>query len=206
MDWLSPLSGLVGALVGAAASYLGTHQAQARALIDARQARVEAKQDAAVLLLSDGFAQLRRHIRTVPEYTRRAMDEQDLQQLVAAEAAWDHQLHDLLGPVRIAAETMRDEKLRGRLEEVVSMLEQWEYELEYAYFQNQRTWILGGIVDHAVACVGAWQREDAMPEPNTAYRRAKQSVEVREEEWRLTREAQEEELRRQAQGDGNTDS
>ncbi|MGW3630608.1 hypothetical protein ACWD7F_10665 [Streptomyces sp. NPDC005122] len=206
MDWISPLSGLVGALVGAAASYLGTHQAQARALADARQARVDAKQDAAVVLLSDAFAQLHRHIRSVPEETRVTMDSQALQEFVAAETAWDQQLHDLLGPVRIAAETMRDKKLRDRLHDVVSMLEQWQYELEYAYYQSRRAWVLGGIVDHAVACVGAWQREDVIPEPNSSYRRAKESLESHAEEWRLTQEAQDEERRRQNQPEGNADS
>ncbi|MDX2595290.1 hypothetical protein PV343_24025 [Streptomyces sp. WI03-4A] len=205
MDWLSPLSGLVGAIVGAAASYLGTHQAQARAIKDARQSRVEAKQDAAVLLLSNGFAELHKHIRSVPESSQPHLGTQALQELAAAQAAWDRQLRDLLGPVRIAVEAMRDKELRHRLQEGVSLLEQWEYELEYAYFQSRRAWVLGGIVDDAVACVGAWQREDAMPEPNNAYRRAKESVETHEEEWRLTLEAQEEDRREQARREGRAD-
>ncbi|MEU7426691.1 hypothetical protein [Streptomyces sp. NPDC040750] len=146
MDWLSPLSGLVGAIAGAAASYLGTHQAQARAIKDARQTRVEAKQDAAVLLLSHGFAELHRHVRSVPEASQPDLDVEALQELAAAEAAWDRQLHDLLGPVRIAVETMRNKELRDRLQEAVSLLEQWEYELEYAYRRSRRVWVLGGIV------------------------------------------------------------
>lgn len=206
MDWLPPLSGLVGAIVGAAASYLGTHQAQARAIKDARQTRVEAKQDAAVLLLSNGFAELHRHIRSVPEASQLDRGMEALQELARTEAAWDRQLHDLLGPVRIAVETMRDKELRDRLQEAVSLLEQWEYELEYAYRLSRRTWVLGGIVDHAVACVGAWQREDAVPEPNSAYRRAKESVEAHEAEWQLTLEAQEEERREWAQREGSADS
>ncbi|MFF2250350.1 hypothetical protein [Streptomyces sp. NPDC058142] len=205
MDWISPLSGLVGAIAGAAASYLGTHQAQARAIKDARQTRVEAKQDAAVLLLSNGFAELHRHIRSMPEASQPDLYMEALQELAAAEAVWDRQLHDLLGPVRIAVETMRNKELRDRLQEGVSLLEQWEHELEYAYHQSRRAWVLGGIVDHAAACVGAWQREDAMPEPNSAYRRAKESVEAHEEEWQLTLEAREEEQREQAQREGSAD-
>jgi hypothetical protein len=196
----------VGAIAGAAASYLGTHQAQARALKDARQARVEAKQDAAVVLLSDGFAQLHRHIRSMPESSQPHLNIEGLRELAAAEAAWDRQLHDLLGPVRIAVETIRDKELRVHLQEIVSQLAQWEYELEYAYFRSRRAWVLGGLVDHAVECVGAWQREEALPEPNWAYRRAKESVEAREEEWRHTQEAQEEERREQAQREDSTDS
>ncbi|MFD3731465.1 hypothetical protein [Streptomyces sp. NPDC058632] len=206
MDWLSPLSGLVGAIAGAAATYLGTHQAQARALKDARQARVEAKQDAAIVVLSDGFAQLHRHIRSVPEISQPNLDMEGLRELAAAEAAWDRQLHDLLGPVRIAVEAIRDKELRVRLQEVVSQLAQWEYELKYAYYRSRRAWVLGGLVDHAVECVGAWQREEALPEPNWAYQRAKESVETREEEWRLTLEAQEEERREQTQREGSADS
>ncbi|MEU5332121.1 hypothetical protein AB0G51_02145 [Streptomyces asoensis] len=192
MDWLSPLSGLVGAVVGAAASYLGTHQAQARALKDARRARVDAKQDAAVVLLGNGFAELHRHIRSMPDPSPPDMDVNELQELAAMEAAWDRQLHDLLSPVRIAVETMRNKELRARLQEAVRLLEQWEYEIEYAYFRSRREWVLGGIVDHAVACIGAWQREDVMPEINWAFRRAKESVELKNEEWQYAREAAEE--------------
>lgn len=206
MDWISPLSGLVGAIAGAAASYLGTHQAQARALKDARQARVEAKQDAAVALLANGFAELHRLIRSVPEASHPNLSMQGLQDLAEAEAAWDRQLHDLLGPVRIAIETMRDQELRSRLQEVVRLLQQWEDALEYAYHRSRRAWVLGGIVDHAVACVGAWQREDAMPEPNWAFRKAKESAELREEEWQYAREAEEEYRREQTQRESDTDS
>lgn len=83
-----------------------------------------------------------------------------------------------LGPVRDPAAPLRGQVRRV----VVGLLEQWEYELEYAYHRSRRTWVLGGIVDHAVACVGAWQREDVMPEPNLAFRRAKESAELKEEE------------------------
>lgn len=195
MDWLSPLSGLVGAVAGAAASYLGTHQAQARALKDARQARVDAKQDAAVVLLCNGFAELHRHIRSMPDSSPPGMSVSELQELAATEAAWDRQLHDLLSPVRIAIETMRSKELRARLHEVVKLLERWEDEIAYAYFQSRREWVLGGIVDHAVACIGAWQREEVIPEINWAFRRAKESVESKNEEWQYAREAAEEESR-----------
>ncbi|MFF4227745.1 hypothetical protein [Streptomyces sp. NPDC001820] len=205
MDWLSPLSGLVGALVGAAASYLGTHNAQARALADARQARVDSTQDAAIAVLANVFAELHRHMRSVPEENRRQMDRQAREELAAAERAWDGQLRDLLGPVRIAIETLRDKGLRDRLQGVIGLLESWDDDLEYAY-RSQRSWVLGGLVDHAVACVGAWQREEAMPEPNLAVQNAKKSAQLKDEEWQLTCEAADEYRREQAQREDNVGS
>lgn len=202
MDWLSPVSGLVGALVGAAASYFGTHKAQAKALEDAKQARLEAKQDAAVAALADTFGQLQRHVRHVPQARERGLDREQLEQLAAVRQAWDQELEDIIGPARIAVEAIRNEDLRALLHEAMELLDSWQSGLEYAYHGRSRSWVLSGVISHAVACVGAWQREERLPEPSFAFREARSSLELKREEWQHADEAEEEYRREQrAQGE-----
>ncbi|MFJ4700625.1 hypothetical protein ACIP5N_21395 [Streptomyces sp. NPDC088768] len=197
MDWLSPVSGLVGALVGAAASYLGTHKAQAKALEDAKQARLEAKQDVAVAVLADTFGQLQRHVRHLPQAREPFLNRAQSEQLAAVRQAWDQELEDLIAPARIAVETIRDEELRALLHEAMELLGEWQSGLEYAYYGRSRSWVLSGVISHAVACVGAWQREERLPEPGFAFREARSSLEQKREEWQHAHEAEEEHRREQ---------
>jgi hypothetical protein len=197
MDWLSPVSGLVGALVGAAASYFGTHKAQARALEDARQARLEAKQDAAVATLADTFGKLQRHVRDIPQRRGRGLNREQLEQLADVEQVWDQELEDTISPARIAVEAIRNAELRARLHETMELLDSWQSGLEYAFHGRSRSWVLGGVISHAVACVGAWQREEPLPEPNFAFQEARSSLEMKREEWQHADEAEEEYRREQ---------
>ncbi|WP_405803754.1 hypothetical protein OG729_01590 [Streptomyces sp. NBC_00210] len=148
MDWLSPVSGLVGALVGAAATYVGAHQAQARALAEARQARLEAKQDTAVATLADTFGKLQRHIRDVPGARERGLDAEASAEFTAARQTWDQKLEDLTGPARIAVGVIRDEAVRARLRETLDVLDAWQSGLEYAYRggARSRAWVLRGVL------------------------------------------------------------
>lgn len=54
--------------------------------------------------------------------------------------------------------------------------EEWDSRLVYALHGRSRSGVLRGVIAHAVACVGAWQREDALPEPNHAFREARESM------------------------------
>ncbi|MFF1272708.1 hypothetical protein ACFVZC_04735 [Streptomyces marokkonensis] len=199
MDWISPVSGLVGALVGAAASYLGTHRAQVKALADARQARLEAKQDTAVATLADTFGKLQRHVRDVPGARERGLDPKESAAFTAARLAWDQKLEDLTAPARIAVGVIRDEALREHLYQALDLLDGWQSGLEYAYRggAHSRAWVLRGVLSHAVECVGAWQREEPLPEPNQAYCDAVESMELKREEHELTAQAEAEYRREQ---------
>ncbi|HET9379935.1 MAG TPA: hypothetical protein VFP69_03780 [Streptomyces sp.] len=199
MDWISPVSGLVGALVGAAASYGGTRQAQNKALADARHARLEAKQDTAVAMLADTFGKLQRHVRDVPGARRRGLDAEESAAFTAARQAWDQTLEDLTAPARIAVGVIRDETLRGRLYQALDLLDGWQSGLEYAYRggARSRAWVLRGILSHAVECVGAWQREEPLPEPNHAYSDAVESLELKREQAEATARAEAEYRREQ---------
>jgi hypothetical protein len=205
MDWISPVSGLIGALVGATATYVGTHQAQAKALAHARQARLEAKQDTAVATLADTFGKLQRHVRDVPGAQERGLDTEESAAFTAARQTWDQKLEDLTAPARIAVGVLRDEALRARLYQTLDLLDSWQSGLEYAYRggARSRAWVLRGVLSHAVECVGAWQREEPLPEPNHAYSEAVESLEWKREEHEATAKAEAEyrqEQRAQAQG------
>ncbi|MEU2500267.1 hypothetical protein ACPCC5_27305 [Streptomyces pseudogriseolus] len=202
MDWISPVSGLVGALVGAGLSYLGTHRAQAKALADARLARLQAKQDQAVTTLAETFGDLQKHVREVPGEWEPGMDAGAAAAVTAARQAWDEKLQDLIAPARLAIGVIRDKKLRRRLNETMNLLEEWESGLVYAFHGRSRVGVLRGVIAHAVECVGAWQREEALPEPNHAFREARVSMQAKRDEWEAIAEAQEEDrLRRRAERD-----
>lgn len=199
MDWISPVSGLVGALVGAAATYVGTHQAQAKALADARLARLEAKQDTAVATLADTFGKLQRHVRDVPDARKRGLDAEESAAFTAARQTWDQELEDLTAPARVAVGVLRDEALRARLYQALDLLDAWQSGLEYAYRggARSRAWVLRGVLSHAVECVGAWQREEPLPEPTYAYNEAVASLELKREEHEATAQAEAEYRREQ---------
>ncbi|MDX2820869.1 hypothetical protein Sipo8835_10765 [Streptomyces ipomoeae] len=204
MDWLSPVSGLVGALVGAGLSYLATHSAQAKALADARQARLEAKQDQAVTTLATAFGDLHKHVRSVPDDREPGMSAEDAAMLTAARQAWDEKLQDHIAPARLAIGVIRDRQVRHRLNEAMTLLEVWDSGLVYAFHGRSRVWVLRGVISHAVDCVGAWQREEALPEPNRAFAQARESLAAKQDEWEAIAEAEEEDRRRRrAQREGN---
>ncbi|MEU6733316.1 hypothetical protein ABZ929_08925 [Streptomyces physcomitrii] len=207
MDWLSPVSGLVGALVGAGAGYFGTRQAQSRALAAERQARLDAKQDVATATLSDTFGKLQRHVREVPGPHELAPHTEEFAESDAAERTWDQKLEDLTAPARIAVGVLRDEALRARLHQSLDLLDAWQSGLEYAYrgraSARSRAWVLRGILSHAVECVGAWQREEPLPEPNEAYGHAVESLELKREQAESVAEAEAQYVReRRARGRG----
>ncbi|WP_435238208.1 hypothetical protein [Streptomyces sp. YPW6] len=195
MDWLSPVSGLVGALVGAGVSYLATHQAQAKALADARQARLQAKQDQAVTTLAAAFGELHQHVRSVPADYGPGMSDEAAAALTAARKTWDERLQDHIAPARLAIGVIRDSKVRHRLKEAMNLLEVWDSGLVYAFHGRSRVWVLRGVISHAVDCVGAWQREEPLPEPNRAFAEARESLAIKRDEWEAIAEAEEEDRR-----------
>lgn len=192
MDWISPVSGLVGALFGAAATYGGTRQAQNKALADARQARLQAKQDQAVTTLAKAFGDLHKHVRNVPGDREPGMSAEEGAALTVARQTWDEKLQDHIAPVRLAIGVIRDRKVRHRLNEAMNLLEVWDSGLVYAFHGRSRVWVLRGVISHAVDCVGAWQREEALPEPNRAFGEARESLAAKRDEWEAIAEAEEE--------------
>ncbi|GIJ57156.1 hypothetical protein [Virgisporangium aurantiacum] len=203
MDWLSPVSGFVGTVVGAGVSYFATRQAQANTVADARQARLQAKQDQAVTALAAAFGALHQHARHVPNDRERWTGNEEAAALRATCDTWNEQLQNHIAPARIAIGVIRDSHLRHRLDEAMKLLETWNSGLENAFHGRDRVWLLRGIIAHAVDCVGAWQREEPLPEPNHAFARARDSLATKEDEWEAEAEAREEERQRRAAAPGD---
>ncbi|MFE9023959.1 hypothetical protein ACFYNL_36105 [Streptomyces sp. NPDC007808] len=86
----------------------------------------------------------------------------------------------------------------------MTLLEVWDSGLVYAFHGRSPVWVLRGVISHAVDCVGAWQREEALPEPNRAFGQARESLAANRDEWEAIAEAEEEDRpRRRPQRDGN---
>jgi hypothetical protein len=176
MDWTSVVIPIGSTLVGAYASYLGTSSAQKKALAAARQARVDANQDAGVAALSESFTAILRHVRTMP---RLSIGEHQSTALNVAwkdgqeKERWSETLQDLVGSARMAAHTLRDERVRLTLLEVFDLLEEWE-NLDDAYHAHYGPQVvLRAVADQGVLCLAAFQREEQLPAPTKVYRDTK---------------------------------
>ncbi|MBR7832477.1 hypothetical protein KDL01_04365 [Actinospica durhamensis] len=182
MDWTSvaiPLgSTIVGTLVGAYATYRGTDTAQKKELAAARQARVDANQDAAIAALTASFADILRHVRAIPRPSADTRHQGDIEAAWKDEREkelWSGKLWDIVGPSAMAARTLRDERVRLALLEVFNLLEDWEL-LFYTYSAYGAPWfVLHAIAEHGVLTLTAFQREERLPAPGEVYRDAKDS-------------------------------
>ncbi|SRR6266545_629909 len=114
MDW-SPLSGFVGALLGASASYFGSRQVLNQQLKDNRQARGEAERRAVTAALSQALTALLEHVALMPggQVTWRGdFDLEEREGLRAPLEAWDQQWQPLIRSARMAALEVRSAELR----------------------------------------------------------------------------------------------
>jgi hypothetical protein len=189
MDWLTPLTGFVGVVVGAATSYASTHQAQKQQLADARLARDEAERAAVVAANAQALTALLGHIRKMPpDSSLPEVQPADYEQLLMSEEAWWSELLEYIEPARVAALEVRDEELRTLIVEGLTWIHDCQY-LNLGLYRRSRDWLLMGTVHHLIACVFSWRRGDAaMPEPNGRYKRLKEAWEYDEEVRRIEAE------------------
>lgn len=189
MDWLTPLTGLVGVVVGAATSYVSTHQAQKQQLADARLARDEADRAAVVAANAQALTALLSHIRKMPpDSSLPEVATAEYEQLAAQEEVWWKELLEYMEPARVAALEVRDEELRTLIVDGLTWIHECQY-FNLGPYRRSREWLLMGTVHHLIACVFAWRRGDAdMPEPNGRYKRLKEAWEYEEEVRRIEAE------------------
>jgi FtsZ-binding cell division protein ZapB len=115
--------------------------------------------------------------------------------LTAVRQTWDEKLQDHIAPAQLAIGVIRDMMVRHRLHEAMNLLETWDGGLVYAFHNRSRVWVLRGDVSHAVDTVGAWQREEELPEPSSAFMEARESLAARRDEWKAIAEAEKEDRR-----------
>ncbi|MFG2775942.1 hypothetical protein [Streptomyces sp. NPDC048350] len=194
MDSISPVSGLVGAVVGASASSITTVRVLKAQLSDARMARADAERASIVASLAKGLEALEEHARLVPEKTQRPRGEDAREFRMRqheAEKQWEGIWHVKLHAVKIGALEIRHEVLRGRLLDNIKYGDSLHM-LEYATHEHGRRWVLRGLVEDMTQCLFAWRREEPdLPEPQRAVREAKESFEQKTEEWEINAEAEE---------------
>ncbi|MDI6407829.1 hypothetical protein QLX52_03055 [Streptomyces albus] len=124
------------------------------------------------------------------------MSNEEAAALTAVRKTWDEQLQGHIAPARLATGVIRDSKLRHRLNEAMNLLEVWDSVLVYAVHGQSPAWVLHRVIAHAVDCVGAWQREEPLPDPNDAFTEARKSLASKQDEWEAIAEAEEEERQR----------
>ncbi|WP_327409900.1 hypothetical protein OG458_28530 [Streptomyces sp. NBC_01281] len=186
MDWLTPLTGFVGVVVGAATSYVSTHQTQKQQLADARLARDEAERAAVVAANAQALTALLSHIRNMPpDSSLPEVQRAEYEQLFAREEAWWNEMLEYIEPARVAALEVRNEELRTLIVDGLTWIHDCHY-FDLGLYQRSREWMLMGTVHHLIACVFSWRRGDtAMPEPNGRYKRLKEVWEYEEEVRRI---------------------
>ncbi|MFF5918610.1 hypothetical protein ACFY8C_09705 [Streptomyces flavochromogenes] len=192
MDWITPLTGFVGVVVGAATSYASTRQTQKQQLADARLARDEAERAAVVAANAQALTALLGHIRKMPPASSLPeVAAAEYEQLVAREEAWWKELLEYMEPARVAALEVRDEELRSLIIDGLMWIHECQY-FNLGPYGRSREWLLMGTVHHLIACLFAWRRSDpAMPEPNGRYKRLKEAWEYEEEVRRIEAEERE---------------
>ncbi|MFF9017214.1 hypothetical protein ACF09C_30145 [Streptomyces sp. NPDC014870] len=162
--------GLGGALVGAALSFQGTVYQQKKLAGERRQ---EAEGTAAAALVGE-LIRMRQHLAAMPaEYDRgQARDRIAWVGLMtsARESEWHRGFEEIFAPAEAAARTLRNPILRERLLHVLTMLDNW-WALNTVNPGAMTKRSMREMINHALEWLGAWQREDPIPEPDTSYLR-----------------------------------
>jgi hypothetical protein len=160
--WIAGLSGLGGALVGAAgaiwASWLQRKHEEKRAREEREAARHDAAYDdavQAVLKVKDFF---RRKWRDVHE------DD------------WEHQLYSELDRLRLAALSFTSPDLRERLEEGAETLRAWQAVTHMRPNRSDRPRLVNRTVEHLLTVLGDYRRGETIPEPTEEYAEAREAV------------------------------
>ncbi|MFD7324854.1 hypothetical protein ACFV9D_27840 [Streptomyces sp. NPDC059875] len=88
----------------------------------------------------------------------------------ARESEWNRGFEEIFAPAEAAARTLRNPALRERLLHVLDMLNHW-WALNSVNpgVMNKRS--MHEMINHALEWLGAWQREDPIPEPGAPYLR-----------------------------------
>ncbi|MEU6124843.1 hypothetical protein [Streptomyces sp. NPDC047123] len=186
MDWISPLTGLLGVLVGGLITWRTSTTALDRQLQEAKEARRESERITVATGLSAALAALETQAAKTPPDTRRYADPDLTHEAIRrehrAEQEWEARWETLLRAVRMAALEVRDAPLRRRLLDATTYLQSLRM-MEYAFPHANRAWFLRTAVDHLIECVYAWRRGDTPPPAHTALDDLRHSYELRVEEY-----------------------
>ncbi|MGW7090038.1 hypothetical protein ACWGH2_42015 [Streptomyces sp. NPDC054871] len=165
MDWISPLSGLAGALIGGGASLLASRQqlrAQAQFKeLDLNVARLD-QEDAARQRITEVLAP--RLARLSDAYREGIAQGPDGQESVFwASAVLDAEL---------AALEIPDQELRDLMSDSLHALRYWRSNFRNVQPHRQP---VPAVLGHMVQCLFAWRRGEPLPEPSAAFEAAQEA-------------------------------
>lgn len=145
------------------------------------EAQKGAAENSAAATLAAELIRIRQHVNVLPDalVSRQSEDPQAATQVLvqAIQSEWHAILEQLIVPAEVAARILRDEEIRARELEILDLLGKWPaLNLQKAALMNRYS--MREIVNNALECVGAWQRQDGIPLPA-------QSLIAAREVWRI---------------------
>ncbi|QQM38627.1 hypothetical protein [Streptomyces liliifuscus] len=166
MDWVSPLSGLVGALIGGGASLYGG-RAQVRAQLDLKNAEMvaasaeqeDAERGRIAAALGPRLLELTRVYRAVGAEFSDGRENPDWPMLVM--------------DAELAALEIPDRELRELMADALKAVEHWSSSFRNVNGRPSR--LIPVVLDHLMQCLFAWRRGDELPEPSQAFENAQES-------------------------------
>ncbi|MBG0854625.1 hypothetical protein I2W78_22970 [Streptomyces spinoverrucosus] len=161
--WLPAIFGVVGTLLGALASGATSflvQKHQAKAALDLRRTEAEL---AAMTSLESGLWEISQYARSAPSENVKHWSD-------AERAAWGKPIHDLIGPLSIAARGVRNSEVRQRLVDILHMIENWGAMSRRAHPIRY----VPPLVEHALDCLGALRRGDQVSLEDEAYKQLKE--------------------------------
>ncbi|MFG2650969.1 hypothetical protein [Streptomyces sp. NPDC048436] len=179
-EWIAGAFGLGGTVIGGGASFAGTAWQQRKAA----EAGKEAAENSAAATLAAELVRIRQHLNALPDglVSRPSENKSEATQVLvyAIQSDWHAKLGNLIVPAEVATRILRDADIRGRELEIFDLLGRWPI-LNFQQAAIMNRYSMGEIVNHALECAGAWQRQDEMPPTAPALIAAR-------EVWRILRE------------------
>ncbi|MFJ9729615.1 hypothetical protein ACIRP3_43550 [Streptomyces sp. NPDC101209] len=157
-DNFGAILGVAGTLLGALVAFLGI-----RYQVD-KQHR-ETQVDYATKECGRALMSLMRRFRKEP----------------TADSEWEDAVADQLDALKLTSPLFRDKALRDRLANTVSIVESWHYTVfdqpnrdEY----DAASPTILAVIKHAIDCIGAHRRGDAIPAPSAAFVEAQSNIDA----------------------------
>ncbi|GAA0696295.1 hypothetical protein GCM10009548_80980 [Streptomyces malaysiensis subsp. malaysiensis] len=193
--WGAALIALAGVFVGGGISLFGIMWQQRRSEETAEKNRRTSQREASLDSIKQVLFAILRHGDSVPN-----------QHTPASEyLVWERTLKEHLTCIEMDALRLDDPDLRAAISEMGSLLNDW-HELAPMAWPRE---VVNTATRHAIECVGAGLRGDALPSPGPAVQRLYEARMVRDEYEHTAEEeirrAQQEQRRRDSGGESRTE-
>ncbi|MEO3764592.1 hypothetical protein [Streptomyces sp. B8F3] len=158
--WIGATFGLIGTIVGGAVSIATTIMANRLQAKAARQQVIDERIDSAAEVATSEFVRLKQHFWVGLGSGRE----------VERNEAWEEALHDRLAALEPVLLRMRHRELRSRLHSVTEFLRHYS-EIEDITWDGHPL-LPQQLCEHALECLGAFVRDEPVPEPDRSFSQA----------------------------------